>query len=135
MNADFEDVSFPKGEVLPDYLIAEFANLKPDTARYYIGDRIEPDPNGGLRRVKRYGDSDIGADFRALVIKDRNFVQLRDPFPYYVRSFKKSWKEAPEQLIFIFPLISSLNIDHAVTVRKLDSKLRRFGKAEKKKIE
>lgn len=132
MNADFESVSFVKDEPFSDYFIAEFANLKPDTTRYYIGDRIEPDPNGGLRRVKRYGDSDIGADFRVLVIKDRNFVQLRYPFPYYVRSFKKSFKEAPEELIFIFPLTPFLNIDHGVAVRKFDKKLRRFGNVERK---
>jgi hypothetical protein len=135
MNANFEDVSFPKGEVFSDYFIAEFANLKPDTTRYYIGDQIEPDPNGGLRRVKRYGDSDIGADFRALVIKDRNFVQLRDPFPYYVRSFKKSLKEAPEELIFLFPLAPFLSFDHDNALRKLNNKLSRFGNVEKKKIE
>jgi hypothetical protein len=135
MNGNFEDVSFPKGEVFSDYFIAEFANLKPDTTRYYIGDQIEPDPNGGLRRVKRYGDSDIGADFRALVIKDRNFVQLRDPFPYYVRSFKKSLKEAPEELIFLFPLAPFLSLDHDNALRKLNNKLSRFGNVEKKKIE
>lgn len=142
MNGNFEDVSFPKGEVFSDYFIAEFANLKPDTTRYYIGDQIEPDPNGGLRRVKRYGDSDIGADFRALVIKDRNFVQLRDPFPYYVRSFKKSLKEAPEELIFLFPhapflslVAPFLSLDHDNALRKLNNKLSRFGNVEKKKIE
>ncbi|MCZ4407641.1 hypothetical protein O3Q51_02390 [Cryomorphaceae bacterium 1068] len=130
MNADFDNVSFVRGDSLPDFFIAEFANLKPDTARYYIDTRIEPDPNGGLRRVKRYGDSDIGADFRALVIKDHNFVQLCDPFPYYVRSFKKSYRETPEELIFLFPLLPFLNIDHAITVSKLNNKLRRFGNVE-----
>ncbi|HKK39317.1 MAG TPA: hypothetical protein VJ949_07860, partial [Cryomorphaceae bacterium] len=133
MSADLEAVSFPKGETLPDYFIAEFDNLQPDTGRYYIGSAIVPDPDGGLRRVKRYGDSDIGANFRALVIKDQNFVQLRDPFPYYVRSFKKSWDEVPEELIFLFPLTPSLNIDHGEAVRKLDKKLRRFGNVEKEK--
>ncbi len=130
MNADFDHVSFAPGDSLPDFFIAEFASLNPDTARYYIDTRIEPDPNGGLRRVKRYGDSDIGADFRALIIKDCNFVQLRDPFPFYVRSFKKSFRKTPEELIFLFPLIVSLNIDHGVTVRKLDKKLKRFGNVE-----
>ncbi len=135
MNADFENISLANADSLPHYFIAEFANLKPDTARYYIGDRIEPDPNGGLRWVKRYGDSDIGADFRALVIKDHNFVQLSDPFPYYVRSFKKSFRETPEELIFLFPLTPFLNIDHDLAVHKLDSKLRRFGNVEKRKVE
>lgn len=130
MNADLEVASFEKADLFSDYFIAEFASLKPDTGRYYTGSAIVPDPNGGVRRVKRYGDSGIGADFRALVIKDQNFVQLSDPFPYYVRSFKKSFEEAPEELIFLFPLTPYLNIDHGVAVRKLDRKLRRFGKVK-----
>lgn len=129
MNADLEIVSFSQSDTA-DYYIAEFANLKPDTGRYYIDSSIEPDPNGGLRRVKRYGDYDIGANIQALVIKDKNYIQLRDPFPYYKRSILNSLSPTREALQRPIPIIAKdkhkQRYRHAV--QRMNNTMERFRK-------
>lgn len=127
MNADLETVSLSQSDTA-EYFIAEFANLKPDTGRYYIDSSIEPDPNGGLRRVKRYGDYDIGADFQALVIKDKNYIQLRDPFPYYERSILNSLSPTPEALQRPIPITAKHKYKYRYAAQSINSRMEQFRK-------
>src|SRR5688572_7116427 len=64
-----------------DYLTAEINVLDPDTAAYfesyYFG-------YGGVKKSYS-GGPDMG--FEALKIMNKHFVQLKDPFPYYVRTY------------------------------------------------
>lgn len=128
MNADFETVSAIMSDSIPDYYIAEFTTLRPDTGHYYIGTSVEPNPNGGQHLVKKYGGYSIGADFQVLVIKDKNFIQLRDPFPYYKRGYEKKLNPAPESLIRPFPFPSDSSSKYAYSVKKMNSELKWFRK-------
>lgn len=70
-----------------NFLTAEFSTIKPDTAKYYTGTRLEPGANG-LERKEMYGSKpDLG--FSAIIMMDENLVQLKRPFPYYIRRYKK----------------------------------------------
>lgn len=50
-----------------------------------------------------YGQPNFG--FRAIVIKNQNFEQMVEPFPYYARTNAPGIQKHPEQLLFGFPLI------------------------------
>ncbi len=66
-----------------NFFIAEFAKLESDTVRqweYYTGTAI--DSTG--KRESRYAGG-TGSNFSALVLKNKNFEQLRRPFPFYVK--------------------------------------------------
>lgn len=68
------------------FLTAEISTLVQDTARYYshTGSR----PTGHFRHTdtpRYYGSTAMG--FEGLVIKSDQFIQLKRPFPYYVRTF------------------------------------------------
>jgi hypothetical protein len=136
MDAEMETISLDRIDTV-DFFIAEFANLKPDTGRYYIDNSIESAPNGGLRRIKRYGDYDIGANIQVLVIKDRNFVQLRDPFPYYERSVLNSLSPISEALQRPIPIISKNKHRNSYqgAVHILDSRMKLFRKRARTKEE
>lgn len=68
--------------VAPAYLIAEFDAIEQDTVYYYKGTI-----NDATNQDKAQNKSYYGGDkftISALVIRNRDFNQLRDPFPYYV---------------------------------------------------
>jgi hypothetical protein len=65
---------------------AEFGTIEQDTAKYLSHYSYEPNANMSLKRVSNYyGGSNMG--FGALIIKSDKFIQLSNPFPYYVRTF------------------------------------------------
>lgn len=67
------------------YLIAEFANIEADTTRYFSGYYLAIDEQGLERRESYRTGPRMG--FEALVIRNNDFVQIADPFPYYERTW------------------------------------------------
>lgn len=68
------------------YFIAEFTTLEQDTAKYFSHYSYDPDGDFNLKKVSNfYKSSDY--NIFALVIKDKNFIQLNKPFPYYKKVF------------------------------------------------
>lgn len=66
------------------FLMAEFANIQADTMKYFAGHYMAAD---GKRLERREAfRSGPGFEFHALVVKNKNFVQIAAPFPYYVRT-------------------------------------------------
>ena len=61
----------------------EFSNLEQDTTSYFSRTIKE---DGNKKLATYYGGPDF--NFEVLAIKSNQFVQLRDPFPYYVRTFR-----------------------------------------------
>ena len=69
---------------LNNFLIAEFGNVAQDTSSYqdfYIIDT----QNGKTKKTSYWGGPNF--HFGALVVMTDDFVQLRKPFPSYVRTF------------------------------------------------
>ncbi len=66
------------------FLTAEFGKIKQAPGKYYDDYETIQGEGDVTRRKKYYGEPNMG--FRALIIKDDQFVQLRKPFPYYVRT-------------------------------------------------
>ena len=64
------------------YLTAEFANIEQDTMQRFSHYSTSTADN---RSARYYGGPNFG--FGALIIKSKQFAQLRDPFPYYVRTY------------------------------------------------
>jgi hypothetical protein len=91
----FDKVIFLNYSLLPDtsikftyntFLTAEFGTIEEDTAKYYSYASFESDSTEGRHLVSHYyGGTEMG--FGALLIKSDKFIQLRRPFPYYVRTF------------------------------------------------
>ena len=58
--------------------------------KYFIGE---------FTSIEKYNEKDKGKEtystslgFEALIIKDKNFIQLKKPFPYYVRTFSSLFR-------------------------------------------
>ncbi|MBI5540460.1 MAG: hypothetical protein HY951_10410 [Bacteroidia bacterium] len=97
------------------FLIAEFGAIEKDTIQRFSHYSYEPNGNWSVKKVSHYyGGTEM--DFGALVIKSEKFIQLKRPFPYYVRTFDT------------LPIERNLNI----TVRKINKKLKRFYKRHHK---
>ena len=112
------EVIFLNNDLIPDTTIkvknqtiytAEFGNVAPDDEKMHQDYRLEKDSTGVKRKSTYYGTADMG--FEALVIMDDQFIQLRNPFPYYVRTYDKKGiiTRSPEK-----------------TVRKMNQKLHQF---------
>src|SRR5690606_16723801 len=71
------------------FLIAEFGRVSQDTARAVDQYSVRSTPEGTELRENYYGGANLG--FTALVIRSEDFVQLRKPFPYYVRTYDNSF--------------------------------------------
>ncbi len=91
--------------------IAEFGITEPDTRVYSKEQYYE----NGQKKTKSYSGS--GITLSALVFKNKNFVQLREPFPYYVRERKST------------PFQSDIE----TIVTKMNAKLKRYYDLVKKK--
>jgi hypothetical protein len=75
------------------FLIAEFGNVEPDTGKYFENYYYTPGEEGPEKKSAYGSGPDMG--FSALVIRSDAFVQLRKPFPYYVKTnsgFRKKEK-------------------------------------------
>lgn len=84
------DSLLPDPSIKPDrsgFLTAEFGILEPDTAAYFQGHYYYYGEQGREERSAYAG----GADQRLPVLRimDERFVQLTDPFPYYVRTYQE----------------------------------------------
>jgi len=72
---------------LDDFFIAEFDYVKKQPDSYFGGYTVEYDTSGAIeRRSNYYGGTELGPD--ALVMMDSRFRQLRQPFPFYVRTYQ-----------------------------------------------
>jgi hypothetical protein len=90
------------------FLTAEFGTIEQDTTKYFDGYYYFQGENGLERRTRYYGGTNMG--FGALVIKSDQFIQLKKPFPYYVRTFDSlPIKRSPKTV-----------------VKKMNKKLHRF---------
>ncbi len=69
-----------------DFLTAEFGTLDPDTVAYYEGKYYDYSGDGLDKQKSYYGGADMG--FAALRIMNSYFVQLKKPFPYYVKTYE-----------------------------------------------
>jgi hypothetical protein len=107
--------------------IAEFETIEQDTLKYFSFYDYEQDRNWSVKKVAHYyGGPDFGFD--ALLIRDKNFNQLCEPFPYYTRAIFKSLKEHPEESIFIAPILMFQNYSYNETVKNMNWKLTRYYK-------
>lgn len=72
------------------YFIAEVSRIELDSAEAFTGD-------GDTIKVPEYS-------FSALVVRDKNFKQLKKPFPYYIRTMKgvPIFQKKPYKLIRAF---------------------------------
>jgi len=113
-----DEVVFLDGEMNADSSIkvmkkiiytAEFGTVDPDDSKRREDYRLEKDSSGVKQKPTYYGSADMG--FEALVIMNDQFVQLRRPFPYYVRTFGKK---------------GIINRSPKKTVRKMNEKLFQF---------
>ena len=103
--------------------IAEFSAIEQDTSKYISNYSYEPDGNWSVKRVEYYyGGPDFGFD--ALIIRDKNFVQLSKPFPYYTRAITlKELKNHPEEVLFLAPILPFQNWSYNQTVENMNQKL------------
>lgn len=91
------------------YLTAEFGKIKQAPGKYYENYKVIQGDGDVRMRKKYYGEPNMG--FRALIIKNDEFVQLRKPFPYYVRTLSS----------FIF-----IRRKPKKTVKRMNKKLHKF---------
>ncbi|MGB0404177.1 MAG: hypothetical protein ACPGEG_08780 [Salibacteraceae bacterium] len=94
LNKEFGKVDFLDDSLKTDpsikpeksqYLIAEITNIEQDTTSRYEDTYIVPGESGPETRSTYSGGTDFG--FQAMIVKTENFVQIRKPFPFYVRTF------------------------------------------------
>lgn len=71
--------------IKPYFLIAEFGRIEQDTLKRSSYTYDAQAQNGQRHTHQYYGGTDMG--FGALLVKSDKFVQLRKPFPFYVRTF------------------------------------------------
>lgn len=69
----------------PSFLVAEFGTVEQDTARYFSGSSYEPDGNFSVKSVDHYNGGPVFS-YDGLIIRSDKFIQLRHPFPYFVRT-------------------------------------------------
>lgn len=67
-----------------DFLIAEFGNIAKDTSNYKDF-YITTEQNGEMKKPSYWGSQNF--HFGALVVMTDDFVQLRKPFPSFVRTY------------------------------------------------
>jgi hypothetical protein len=114
----FDKVVFLNDSLIPDsnimfqnktFLVASFGKLEQDTAKHLSHYTLASDNNFSVTQVRNYyGGPNMGFD--ALIISSDKFIQLRRPFPYYVRT-----RDAMPKSKVIFK-----------TVAKMNKKLHRF---------
>lgn len=104
----------------------EYTDIKQDTFVQLSHYELEQIGNFRSKWVARYyGQSNIG--FKAFVVKNQNFEQIAEPFPYYARTNAPGIQKHPEQLLFGFPLIYFLaNPSYDAAIYALNRKLMRF---------
>jgi hypothetical protein len=100
-NKDFNHVIFLNDSLQPDttikfkkqhLFIADFGVVEQDTARYLENQPLEADGNFSVKRTNTYyGGPSFG--YEGLIIRSDAFVQLRHPFPYFIRTHDAALKK------------------------------------------
>ena len=90
------------------FLLAEFANMQMDTGKYFDGYSLSNADTGEMLRPKYYSTSTYM--YQALIIESPQLVQLKRPFPYFVRIIEN------DQKVY----------NHEKVIMKLNSRLIRF---------
>lgn len=68
-----------------NFCVAEFGDIEPDTAKYFSEDYLYRGENGLEKRSAYYGSPHTG--LRGFRILSDKLIQLKRPFPYYLRAF------------------------------------------------
>lgn len=71
-----------------DFYIAEFGITEGDTSGYWNDYKITTNEEGTNRETSLYREENL--HISAFVLRDKNFVMLHRPFPYYSKLFGKS---------------------------------------------
>ena len=105
---------------------AEYTAIKQDT--FIQLSHYELEQIGDFQSLwvpRYYGQPNFG--FSAFVVKNQNFEQMVEPFPYYARTNAPGIQKHPEQLLFGFPLIYFiLNPSYNSAVEALNRKLNAY---------
>ena len=105
---------------------AEYMAIKQDT--FIQLSHYELEQIGDFQSLwvpRYYGQPNFG--FSAFVVKNQNFEQMVEPFPYYARTNAPGIQKHPEQLLFGFPLIYFiLNPSYNSAVEALNRKLNAY---------
>ena len=110
MNGDFtnsllDGVDLPIQQELPadsKYYIADFGILEPDTATFFMGYDWIPDGNFSRKKIRREYRATTFR-FGALKVKGPDFVQLRSPFPFWVKTYGQFlFKRDPNAIVIRF---------------------------------
>lgn len=122
-----EDVVFVNDSLLPDtsikagessFLTVEFGNIAQDTAKFVDRTYYKPGEHGPEPHIAMSGGTNMG--FGALLIKSDQFVQLRRPFPFYVKQRQRLLPLYPP-----FRSVKALNRKIARYHRRVTRKLSR----------
>lgn len=105
---------------------AEYASIEADTLTQFLCSELVQIGNFRSKWVARYyGQPNMS--FKAIVLKNQDFQQMAEPFPYYARTNAPGIRKHPEQLLFGLPLIYLLlNPSYESAVEALNYKLQRF---------
>jgi len=77
---------FPE-ENIDNFFVAQFWFIEPEDYKYFTHTSYSYEEDGYKHKTKNYGgDTNLGPD--ALILRDSSFVQLKDPFPFYVRTYE-----------------------------------------------
>lgn len=122
------NVVFVNDSLLPDpsikvgessFLTVEFGNIVQDTAKFVDRTYYKPGEHGPEPHVAMSGGTNMG--FGALLVKSDQFVQLRRPFPFYVKQ--------RQRLLPLYPPFRSVKVlnrkiarYHRKVARKLSRK-------------
>ncbi|HET6227942.1 MAG TPA: hypothetical protein VFF27_16780 [Bacteroidia bacterium] len=98
------------------FLVADFGVVEQDTATYFDHYSLQSDGNYNVKQVKNYyGGPSFG--YEGLIIRSEDLIQLRHPFPYFVRTHGSDLKKK---------LVNRV-------VRKMNKKLQKFAVSMKNK--
>lgn len=67
------------------FLVADFGTVEQDTAKSFSYSSYEPDDDFSVKRVDHYNGGP-SFSYDGLIIRSDQFIQLRHPFPYFVRT-------------------------------------------------
>lgn len=76
-----------------NYYIAELGRTEGDNSRFRHDYIVSPANEGAERRTRMFGEENL--NIAGFVIRDKNFVMLHEPFPYYVKipdTYPPGWK-------------------------------------------
>lgn len=124
-NKQLEEIVFLDKNLQPDstiqlkttnFLTAEFGQVTQDTLKKFDTYYDTEGKNGPTKEARYQGSSSMG--FGALVIKSEQFVQLRKPFPFYVKTYDS---------------VSPFKRPSSTTVALMNTKLHKYYKKAQKR--